>query len=87
MKVEISYDKIETLDGKKVKLDVDKILSRKLSISDRFRKFLLNNKDVVFTAIDTKRGTKFTGIAYELAEDNSPAKWLFYADDLIAVEG
>ena len=87
MKVEISYDKIETLDGKKVKLDVDKILSRKLSIADRFRKFLLNNKDVVFTAIDTKNGTKFTGIAYELAEDNSPAKWLFYSDDLIAVEG
>ena len=41
MKVEISYDKIETLDGKKVKLDVDKILSRKLSIADRFRKFLI----------------------------------------------
>lgn len=87
MKVEISYDKIETLDGKKVKLDVDKILSRKLSIADRFRKFLLKNKDVVFTAIDTKKGTKFTGIAYELVEDNSPVKWLFYADDLIVVEG
>lgn len=87
MNVKISYDKIETLDGKKVKLDVDKILSRKLSIADRFRKFLLKNKDVVFTAIDTKKGTKFTGIAYELAEDNSPVKWLFYADDLIAVEG
>ena len=86
MKVEISYDKIETLDGKKVKLDVDKILSRKLSIADRFRKFLLKNKDVVFTAVDTKKGTKFTGIAYELAEDNSPVKWLFYTDDLIAIE-
>ena len=86
MKVEISYDKIETPDGKKVKLDVDKILSRKLSVADRFRKFLLKNRDVVFTAVDTKKGTKFTGIAYELAEDNSPVKWLFYTDDLIAIE-
>ena len=86
MKVEISYDKIETLDGKKVKLDVDKILSRKLSVADRFRKFLLKNRDVVFTAVDTEKGTKFTGIAYELAEDSSPVKWLFYTDDLIAIE-
>lgn len=86
MKVEISYDKIETLDGKKVKLDVDKILSRKLSVADRFRKFLLKNRDVVFTAVDTKKGTKFTGITYELAEDSSPVKWLFYTDDLIAIE-
>lgn len=86
MKVEVSYNNIETLDGKRVRIDVDKILSRKLSVSDRFKKFLLKNKDSVFTAVDTQKGTKSTGIMYELAEDDSPVKWLFYTDDLI-VEG
>lgn len=86
MKVEVSYNNIETLDGKKVKINVDKILSRKLSVSDRFKKFLLRNKDCVFTAVDTQRGTKFTGTMYELAEDDSPVKWLFYTDDLVVKE-
>ena len=86
MIVETSYNNIETLNSKKVQIDVDKILSRKLSVSDRFRKFLLKNKDYVFTAVDTQKGTKFTGIMYELAEDDSPVKWLFYAEDLIVKE-
>lgn len=86
MIVETSYNNIETLNGKMVQIDVDKILSRKLSVSDRFRKFLLKNKDCVFTAVDTQKGTKFTGIMYELAEDDSPVKWLFYAEDLIVKE-
>lgn len=86
MIVETSYNNIETLNGKKVQIDVDKILSRKLSVSDRFRKFLLKNEDCVFTAVDTQKGTKFTGIMYELAEDDSPVKWLFYAEDLIVKE-
>lgn len=86
MIVETSYNNIETFDGKKVQINVDRILSRKLSISDRFRKFLLKNKDCVFTAVDTQKGTKFTGAMYELAEDDSPVKWLFYADDLIVKE-
>lgn len=86
MIIETSYNNIETLDGKMVQIDVDKILSRKLSISDRFRKFLLKNKNCVFTAVDTHKGTKFTGIMYELAEDDSPVKWLFYSEDLIVKE-
>lgn len=86
MIVKTSYNNIETLNGKKVQIDVDKILSRKLSVSDRFRKFLLKNKDCVFTAVDTHNGTKFTGTMYELVEDDSPVKWLFYTDDLIVKE-
>mgnify|MGYP004509890281 CR=1 FL=1 len=86
MKVEISYDKIETFDGKKVKINADKILTRKLSVSERFRKFVLKNRDKIFTAVDSKKGTAFTGIMYELAEDDTPVKWLFYADDLIVEE-
>lgn len=86
MIVKTSYNNIETLNGKKVQINVDKILSRKLSVSDRFRKFLLKNKDNVFTAVDARNGTKFTGTMYELAEDDSPVKWLFYTDDLIVKE-
>lgn len=86
MNIEVSYDKIETLDGKKVKIAVDRILSRKIPISDRFKKFITKNSDMVFTAVDTKKGTKLTGIMYELAEDTTPVKWLFYSDDLVIVE-
>lgn len=85
MNIEISYDKVETLDGKRVKIAVDRILSRKIPISDRFKKFITKNSDTVFTAIDAKKGTKLTGVVYELAEDTTPVKWLFYSDDLAIV--
>lgn len=86
MNTEVSYDKIETLDGRKVRIAVDRILSRKIQISGRFKKFITKNSDTVFTAVDTKKGTKLTGIMYELAEDTTPVKWLFYSDDLAIVE-
>lgn len=85
MIVETSYENVETLGGKKVKINVDRILSYK-NTSTRFSNFLNKNKDKVFTAVDTKYGTKFTGVMYELEEDDTPVKWLFYTDDLIVAE-
>lgn len=86
MVIDSVYINPDSYDGKKVKINVDRIMSRKIAISQRFRNFLNQNKDKEFTAVDAKSGTRFTGLIYELKEDTSPVKWLFYQDDLIIVE-
>lgn len=86
MVIETKYVNPDNYDEKKVKINVDRIMNRKMPISNKFKNFISRNKDNVFTALDTKNGTKFTGLIYELKEDNSPVKWLFYQEDLILVE-
>lgn len=86
MVVETKYINHDNYDGKKVKINVDRIMARKIAISQRFKNFVIKNKDKEFTAVDAKSGTKFTGLIYELKEDDSPIKWMFYQDDLILVE-
>jgi hypothetical protein len=73
------------IDGKKVKIDIGKILNRKRSFSKKYIKFLNYAKDKTFTAREEIFG-KITGILYTLEEDPSEVKWLFYNDDLIVVE-
>lgn len=71
------------IDNKKVKIDVEKIIERG-KISNKFKKFITENKDTVFTAVlDIKNN--YT-IMYELKEDDSNPKWLFWIEDLIVME-
>ena len=68
------------LDGKKVIINVDKLLSNHNSV--KFREFINANRDTVFTA---SLYGKYTQI-YILDEDMSSPKWMFFEDDLIEVE-
>lgn len=72
-------NKFQNIDGKKVKINVDKILERKNS--ERFIKFLNSSRDKVFTAI-LDVDNHYT-MMYTLKEDASEVKWLFWLEDLI----
>lgn len=67
------------LNGKKVKINVDKLLLNHNSV--KFRNFIENNRDVVFTASLYGKYTQM----YMLDEDMSAPKWLFFEDDLVEV--
>jgi len=84
MSFTVTWENSQNLDSKQVKLNAEKILATKTS--NRFRKFVKSHKDEIFTAKDAKAGTKATGMMYELEEDETVPKWLFYVDDLILVE-
>lgn len=68
------------LDGKKVIINVDKLLSNHNSV--KFREFINANRDTVFTASLYGKYTQM----YILDEDISSPKWMFFEDDLIEVE-
>lgn len=68
------------LDGKKVIINVDKLLTNHNSV--KFREFLNANRNTVFTASLYGKYTQM----YILDEDVSSPKWMFFEDDLIEVE-
>ena len=68
------------LDGKRVIINVDKLLSNHNSV--KFREFISANRDTVFTASLYGKYTQM----YILDEDMSSPKWMFFEDDLIEVE-
>ncbi len=68
------------LDGKKVLINVDKLLTNHNSV--KFREFLNANRNTVFTASLYGKYTQM----YILDEDVSSPKWMFFEDDLIEVE-
>lgn len=68
------------LDGKRVIINVDKLLSNHNSV--KFREFINANRDTVFTASLYGKYTQM----YILDEDVSSPKWMFFEDDLIEVE-
>ena len=68
------------LDGKRVIINVDKLLSNHNSV--KFREFINANRDTVFTASLYGKYTQM----YILNEDISSPKWMFFEDDLIEVE-
>lgn len=73
---------------KKVKINVDEILSRKRSFSQKYLKFLDENKNKIFTAEYYSRiGKSPSKYFYTLKEDDSDIKWIFTADDFILIEG
>lgn len=68
------------LDGKKVLINVDKLLSNHNSV--KFREFINANRNTVFTASLYGKYTQM----YILDEGVSSPKWMFFEDDLIEVE-
>ena len=68
------------LDGKRVIINVDKLLGNHNSV--KFREFINANRDTVFTASLYGKYTQM----YILDEDMSSPKWMFIEDDLIEVE-
>ena len=68
------------LDGKRVIINVDKLLSNHNSV--KFREFINANRNTVFTASLYGKYTQM----YILDEDISSPKWMFFEDDLIEVE-
>lgn len=68
------------LDGKRVIINVDKLLGNHNSV--KFREFINANRDTVFTASLYGKYTQM----YILGEDMSSPKWMFFEDDLIEVE-
>lgn len=68
------------LDGKRVIINVDKLLGNHNSV--KFREFINANRDTVFTASLYGKYTQM----YILNEDMSSPKWIFFEDDLIEVE-
>lgn len=79
---------MKDFNGKRVKLDIEKILSRKRSFSEKYKNFLNENKDNIFTAEYYSRiGRSPSKYFYTLKEDDSDIKWIFTADDFILIEG
>ena len=68
------------LDGKRVIINVDKLLGNHNSV--KFREFINANRYTVFTASLYGKYTQM----YILDEDMSSPKWMFFEDDLIEVE-
>lgn len=68
---------MSNLHNKKVKINVDRILTRKDTLSPLFINFVNYNKDKVYTALLEKNYTEM----YILEEE---PVWLFHKDDLVA---
>ena len=73
------------LDGNKVRLDVDRIVSRSdyAHTTEEYKEFVESSRDKVFTVrLYRKRTDGFSAIV-ELAEE---PKWLFWYGDLVLVQ-
>lgn len=82
----VDWDKIDfgELDGKKVKLNTERIHNRKYGLSERFSRFVNKNKDTVFTAKNSSVGTMRTGYLYWLVyPDGTESEWKLFAADLL----
>lgn len=66
------------LSGKKVMINVDKIINSRESIGSAYATFIGENRDKEFTAITDNK----TPSCYTFIEDD---RFLFYEDDLIEV--
>ena len=72
---------MDNITGRQVKINLNNFSEK--TLSNRFKNFLNNNKEKVFTAIlDIEN--EYTCM-YVLKEDESNPKWLFYIDDLIVL--
>lgn len=71
--------KIVLPEGTKVKFNLDKILSQPdfLQSNPKFRDFIYNNKDNIFT-IEYDKDHDSTSCLVCLEEDNTVPKWLFF---------
>lgn len=67
-------------DGQKVKINVDRILSRKSPFHDSYVAYVKEHKDQVFTVRHCEEEYQYI---VRLEED---PKWIWHVDDLIKVE-
>lgn len=70
-------------DGEKVKIKADQILTKKEHLSEKYIKFVEENRDKVFTVTRYDNGVGLDkSQRYTLNEDTSPEKWIFHLNDL-----
>lgn len=74
-------------DGDKARINVERIQSHPdyEKMNPKYKKFLEDNKESVFTVILSKKGFNKSFVEFE--EDTTEPKWLWCSDDLIKVEG
>lgn len=72
-------------EGDKVKLNVDKILSHPIVKRIKYKNFVKNNKDTVFTLENVKDGDN-TIFTFAECDDKKLIKWHFNIDDLIKID-
>lgn len=75
--------------GDKVTLNYDKLVSEKdyENKTDNYKEFIETNKDTVFTVENDKYfANTRNNFVFQLKEDTSERKWLWFIDDLIKVE-
>lgn len=74
-------------EGDKVKINADMILGRSNAheLSDRYKQFVADHRDEVFTVEYAQNRHKNHSIV-QLAEDPTEVKWLWHELDLIRVE-
>ena len=77
-------------EGDKVKINYEKI-TKEPDYDSRlatYKTFIEDNKDKILTVeFDDKKAINGSHFLVQFVEDTSSPKWLFYVDDLIAVEG
>ena len=70
-------------DGEKVKINVDRILEHKDSLTQEYIDFIENNRDTVFTVKKYDSGVgKENSKRFTLKEDTTDPKWIFHLYDL-----
>nr|DAI07973.1 MAG TPA: hypothetical protein [Caudoviricetes sp.] len=72
-------------EGDKVKLNVDKILSHPIVKRIKYKNFVKNNRDTVFTLENVKGGNN-TVFTFAECDDKKLIKWHFNIDDLIKID-
>ena len=74
-------------DGDKVRINVERIRKHPdyEKMNPKYKQFLADNEDKIFTATKTKKGFNRSFVEFE--EDSTDPRWLWCMDDLIKVEG
>ena len=72
--------------GDKVRLNVDKILNRKIGKRIKYRNFVKRNKDTIFTLENIGDTDNHLTYTFSELDDKKEIKWHFTVDELILVE-
>ena len=87
--VDMQVDQIP--EGTKVKLNYDRIMEHKDELSEKYIKWVTEHKNDIFTVefdpLKKEKQTADYNSFVQFVEDETKPKWLFWAGDLIPVEG
>ena len=67
-------------DGEKVKIDVDKILSRKVELNSKYLNFITENKNNIMTVKNVNN------VVHDIVTLEENELWMFHISELIKVE-